>query len=276
MLSASVAPSTLSSVSVPGVGLYWFTNGSDSPVRRYHAESDWKRNFVDELKSRRVNVILDVGANSGQYAASLREADFTGRIVSFEPLSAPFSLLESPVSGDPLWDCRQCALGHRDGTIAMNVSANSGRSSSILPMRKAHRDVLPEANYLGSEDVTIRRLDSVAPEILRADDAAFLKMDVQGFEKQVIAGGEATVRERCVGIQIELSFVPLYEGGMLVEEAFDLLHALGFMLKGYAPFFVDVRTGRVLQADGVFFRDGDGLPGVRRPWPSKALRRNAV
>ena len=99
------------------MSLYWFTNRPDNGVRRYSAEVDWNRNFVDELQSRHVSVALDVGANSGQYAASLREADFKGRIVSFEPLSGPFSILEHATSTDPLGDCRWCALGDDDGPI---------------------------------------------------------------------------------------------------------------------------------------------------------------
>jgi FkbM family methyltransferase len=236
------------------VGLYWFTNQPDNAVRRYYSESDWKRNFVSELESRRVDVVLDVGANSGQFATGLRQADFDGRIVSFEPLSVPFSVLERVAAADARWDCRRCALGDCDGTVSMNVAGNAGQSSSLLPMLKTHEDVLPHAGFIGTEDVTIRRLDSVAPEVLGPDDVGFLKLDVQGFEEQVIAGGQTTVSDRCVGVQIELSFAPLYEGGMLAQQAFDLLHRLGFTLKGYVPFFVDVRSGRVLQADGVFFR----------------------
>jgi FkbM family methyltransferase len=236
------------------VGLYWFTNQPDNAVRRYYSESDWKRNFVSELESRRVDVVLDVGANSGQFATGLRQADFDGRIVSFEPLSVPFSVLERVAADDARWDCRRCALGDCDGTVSMNVARNGGQSSSLLPMLKTHEDVLPHAGFIGTEDVTIRRLDSVAPEVLGPNDVGFLKLDVQGFEEQVIAGGQTTVSDRCVGVQIELSFAPLYEGGMLAQQAFDLLHRLGFTLKGYVPFFVDVRSGRVLQADGVFFR----------------------
>jgi FkbM family methyltransferase len=236
------------------VGLYWFTNQPDNAVRRYYSESDWKRIFVSELESRRVDVVLDVGANSGQFATGLRQADFDGRIVSFEPLSVPFSVLERVAAADARWDCRRCALGDCDGTVSMNVAGNAGQSSSLLPMLKTHEDVLPHAGFIGTEDVTIRRLDSVAPEVLGPNDVGFLKLDVQGFEEQVIAGGQTTVSDRCVGVQIELSFAPLYEGGMLAQQAFDLLHRLGFTLKGYVPFFVDVRSGRVLQADGVFFR----------------------
>ena len=88
----------------------------------YHSELDWKRQFVNQLKSHQVDVVLDVGANSGQYATSLPRAAFKGRIFSFEPLSGPFLLLESKASTDPLWECRQCTLGDSDGAISINVA----------------------------------------------------------------------------------------------------------------------------------------------------------
>jgi FkbM family methyltransferase len=226
-------------------------------VSRYYPELDWKRQLLNQLKSHHVDVVLDIGANSGQYATGLRTRAFKGRIVSFEPLPGPFSLLESKASADPLWDCQRCALGNADGTISINVAGNAGLSSSVLPMLKSHQDAYPPANYIGTEEVPIHRLDSVAPEILRPTDVAFLKMDVQGFEKQVLAGSKSVVNDRCVGMQLELSFLPLYEGDMLIREALDLIYSLGFTMTGLLPGFMDARNGRMLQADGIFFRQDD-------------------
>jgi FkbM family methyltransferase len=239
------------------VGFYWIENRTDMKVTNYHSESDWRQNLVRELALREVDVVLDVGANSGQYSTGLRQSGFSGRIISFEPLSKPFARLAHSAATDPLWDCRQCALGDFDGATSMNVAGNAGASSSILPMLQSHQDVFPQANYVGTEDVKIHRLDSVAPEVLNPADAAFLKIDVQGFEKQVIDGADTTINQHCVGMQIELSFVSLYAGDMPAEEAFDLVGSLGFVLAGLAPGFIDIRNGRVLQADGVFFRAGD-------------------
>ena len=85
----------------------------------------------------------------------------------------------------------------------------------------------------------------------------FLKIDVQGFEKHVLAGSKSTVNDRCVGMQLELSFLPLYDGGMLIREALDLVYSLGFTPTGLLPSFTDPRNGRMLQADGTFFREVD-------------------
>jgi FkbM family methyltransferase len=229
---------------------------------RAYSERDFKRKFIRQLQSRDVNVVFDVGANSGQYSAGLRKAGFTGRIVSFEPLSGPFSALKTRAANDPLWECRQGALGDTDGAISINVAGNSGESSSVLPMLQRHQDAYPPANYVATEEVPIGRLDTVAPEIIGPADVAFLKIDVQGFEKHVLAGGESTVKDRCAGMQLELSFVPLYDGAMLIPEALDLVYSMGFRLTGMLPCFVDPRNGQMLQADGIFLR-GDDEP-VRR------------
>ena len=124
-------------------------------------------------------------------------------------------------------------------------------------MLKSHQDAFPWANYIGTEDVPIRRLDSVSPEFLPPNGLSFLKIDVQGFEKQVLAGAKSTIDDHCVGMQLELSFMPLYEGAMLIREALDLVYSLGFTLTGLLPCFMDARNGRMLQADGVFFREDD-------------------
>lgn len=226
-------------------------------VSRYRPEWDYERNFMRQLESHRVNVIFDIGANSGQYALGLRTAGYHGRIVSFEPLSEPYALLERRASADPQWECHRCALGDSDGSISINVAGNAGESSSVLPMLKSHQDAYPPANYVGTEEVPLFRLDSVAADILYPSDITFLKIDVQGFEKQVLAGGPQTLRNHCIGMQLELSFVPLYEGGTLVREALDIASALGFTPTGLRPCFTDLRNGRTLQADGIFFREDD-------------------
>jgi FkbM family methyltransferase len=226
-----------------------------SEVQRRYSARHWQRLFVKQLQSRHVDVVFDVGANSGQYANSLRRAAYKNRIISFEPLSKPFSVLEKKAARDSLWDCRRYALGDVDGTISINVAGNAAQSSSVLPMLESHRRVLPSANYTGTENVPMHRLDSVAPKILRSTDVSFLKIDVQGFEKQVLAGSRSTVNNHCVGMQLELSFLPLYDGGMLIQEALELVYSLGFTLTGLLPCFTDPRDGRMLQADGIFFRE---------------------
>jgi hypothetical protein len=96
-------------------------------------------------------------------------------------------------------------------------------------------------------------LDGLWSDIAEPDKRVFLKADVQGYERQVL-DGVAGHLDRITGLQLELSMVPLYEGGWLYDEALDWARQQGFLLMRLIPGFTDQRRGQMLQADGVFFR----------------------
>jgi len=203
------------------------------------------------LQKHGVDVVFDVGAASGAYGRELRDFGYRGTIVSFEPLADAYARLVRACGDDPTWRTHQCALGSRSEKAEINVASNSD-SSSMLPLATAHLAAAPHVGYVGTEVVDVDRLDALAPEHLGPDSRAFLKLDTQGFERQVLEGAEETLK-RCVGLQLELSFVSLYDGGMLLDEAVAMAYAAGFHLVGLDPGFADP-DGQVLQADGVFFR----------------------
>jgi FkbM family methyltransferase len=204
------------------------------------------------LERHGVDVVLDVGAADGGYGSQLRMYGYTGRIVSFEPLAGSYAALTARIAGDPAWTAHNVALGDAAGSAEINVASN-GASSSLLPMEEAHRRAEPSVGYVGQETITVARLDDLAPDILAEGDRPFLKLDTQGYERAVLQGGAATL-ERCRGLQVELSFVSLYEGGMLVDEAISFAYDAGFHLVGIETGWA-APTGEMLQADGVFFRD---------------------
>ena len=205
------------------------------------------------LNSLGVTVLLDVGANTGQYALHTREAGFRGRMVSFEPLSDAFRDLERHAGADDLWECRRVAVGSEDGSAEIHVAANSA-SSSLLDMKQRHLDSAPESRYTGTEEVPVARLDSIWPELVGADDRPFLKLDVQGFELEALRGAEASLGQ-VAGVQAELSLVPLYDGAPSFRELLAYLEERGFRLAGLEPGHDDRRSGEMLQVDGIFVRE---------------------
>jgi hypothetical protein len=96
-------------------------------------------------------------------------------------------------------------------------------------------------------------LDSIVFDYLDAGSRAFLKIDTQGYEDQVLKGA-TTLLGRIIGLQVELSLVPLYEGQQLFDDLSRRLRSLDFELWSIAPVFVDPKTGRLLQADVTFYR----------------------
>jgi FkbM family methyltransferase len=215
-------------------------------VRRHSAT---RRQAV--LSARGVDLVLDVGAARGGYGSELRRFGYAGRIVSFEPLADAFRSLSRQIADDPLWSAHNVALGAEPGTATINVASNSD-SSSLLPMLDAHRAAAPSVTYVAGETIKVERLDDVCADVVGTAQSAFLKLDTQGFERAVLQGGPETVA-RCVGLQLELSFIPLYGGGMLADEAISWAYDQGFQLVGMEQGYA-APTGQILQMDGVFMR----------------------
>jgi FkbM family methyltransferase len=205
------------------------------------------------LEHHGIDLILDVGANTGGYGLSLRELGFQGDILSFEPLAQAHSELTQAVTTDARWHIApRMAVGAEDGEIVINVAGNS-TSSSVLPMHDAHIQAAPQSNYVGSEQVPLRRLDSLTHPVLTPDRTTLLKIDTQGYEMPVLLGAKALL-PHIRGIQLELSVIPLYEGQSLYRELIEWLGEQGFELWNLIPGFVDKSSGRLLQFDGIFFR----------------------
>lgn len=217
------------------------------------ARSEWAA-LHRMLETHRISVVLDVGANEGQFARSLREAGFQGRIVSFEPISSVHARLSAAAKADPLWTVPPpVALGDREGSIRLNLSANTG-SSSVLSILPAHVEAAADSDFVGSEVVQMERLDSVYRNYVGHDDRVFLKMDVQGFESQVLKGAQVALAD-VQGLQVELSLVELYAGQATFWDLSREITNEGFELWSLMPAFIDPKSGRLLQVDGIFFRN---------------------
>lgn len=221
-------------------------------VRRYRGEPYGllRQRFLDAYA---VDLVLDVGANSGQYGRGLRASGYTGRLLSFEPVAEARRRLEETAKGDPLWEISPLALGSASGIASINVAGNGAASSSLLPMLPRHSAAAPEADYVGTEEVQVSRLDDVQ-FMLGPAQRIHLKLDVQGMEGNVLDGA-TDLLSRIVGIEMEISFVPLYEGGLGHREAFDRMAQEGYTLKQIFPGFSDRMTGSLLQADAIFYRE---------------------
>ena len=223
-------------------------------LKRYNVQTSEAAKMQRLLAYHNIDLVFDVGANIGQYAKLLRELGYSGRIVSFEPLSSAYSQLKAVSKKEPLWEIApQTAIGNQEGEIVINIAGNS-YSSSALPMLDAHLESAPESAYSGSETVKLSRLDTIAKDYIKSETKSiFLKIDVQGLEKQVIEGATA-ILPLVKGIKLELSLVPLYEGQVLFKEMIDIVEKLGYELYGIEPGFTAEKTGRMLQMDGIFFK----------------------
>lgn len=221
-------------------------------VSRYDARRDPKAVLRSFFKKNGINVVLDVGANSGQYAHQLRRDGYDGRIVSFEPLSSAYKVLEGASKNDSRWDVRNCALGDKIEELEINIAGNSW-SSSLLGMLPSHSQEAPESVYVDKEVVKVEVLDELFTEYTSPDENVFLKIDTQGYTKQVLDGANESIG-KIKGVMLEMSLIPLYENEPLIADAIKMMYEKGFALVFIEPEFIKKDTGQQLQVNGFFFR----------------------
>lgn len=205
------------------------------------------------LSSHKIDTVIDVGANTGQFASALRTAGFTGTIISFEPQFEAHARLVSFANSDPKWIVApRSAVGAESGEITLNISDNSV-SSSALPILDTLASSAPAARYVAQERAPVIRLDD--SDLVPADSRIFVKIDTQGFEGEVIKGA-SKVLARAVGIQTELSIARLYDGQPDYLDILKGLTEMGFEPWSIEPGFADPQNHRLLQIDATFFRPG--------------------
>ncbi len=208
--------------------------------------------IADLLQSLRVDALLDVGANRGQFGLLMRRAGFRGRIVSFEPVSDAFARLQEASRQDGQWTIEQAAVGSAPGSQVIHVAGNSV-SSSLLPMGDRHLELNAASAYTRDEEVTVTTVEAAIHDHGLDPTRTMLKADVQGFEAAVLDGAGALVPQLPM-ILLELSLVELYDGQPLMPELLDRLHASGQELWTFFPAYIDKVNGRLWWADGLFVR----------------------
>jgi FkbM family methyltransferase len=232
--------------------LYRKTLRKANSLKKHYFGDQQLRSSIRLLQLCNIKSLLDAGANTGQFAYYTRHAGYKHRIISFEPLSEAFYLLNAFARKDPEWETVNAALGDTDGEIEINISANL-QSSSILEMKARHIEAAPESAFKCKEKVKIHKIDTIIHQYSDNLNETFLKIDTQGYGKRVLRGAEQSLKE-IKGLQIELSLVELYQGETLYREMINFISDLGFTIFSIEPGFRDKETGQLLQVDVIFYR----------------------
>lgn len=201
----------------------------------------------------RIETIIDVGANQGQYHDLLRDdVGFSGQIYSFEPVSKYADFLIERARHDPKWKIFKCALGSAAGHADINVTHSPGLNSFLLPKT----DAVPgfwKANPISYEEtVEIRTLDAVfeAEGIDCSKVRTYLKLDTQGFDLEVMKGGKKSLMQ-IAAMQTEASVRPIYENMPTYLEAIECVNGYGFELCSMFPVTYDDAL-RAIEFDCLF------------------------
>ena len=216
-------------------------------LHRYRPTLDKPAWFIDQ----NINTVLDIGANVGQFAKEIREKIPHAQVYSFEPLKECFDKLNEKMKTDENFKSFNFALGNTEKEMEMHKSAYTP-SSSLLQMSETHKTLFPHTKEHSEEKIKIKKLDDVAKN-LNLEKEILIKVDVQGFEDKVLAGGENTFRKAKVAI-IETSFVELYDGQPLFDDIYEKLKSLGFKYSGSLQQKLNKHTGAIISEDSMFVK----------------------
>jgi len=219
------------------LGVRW-----DDPVALQRFQQ-WSK-LVDLVRRLNVNVFVDVGANRGNYARQLRAAGYRGLLISFEPNPDDSKSVQRLAHGDGEWLVQNCALGDTEEQMTFHINSFNGQTdmSSLLALKN---------NPQNSKTISVQvsRLDNILPGMITSirSPRIFLKLDTQGYDKRAFDGAFGCL-ERIIGLQSELSVMPLYNDAPHFTETLAHYEKTGFELM---DLFTVNRTndGRIVEYD---------------------------
>lgn len=219
-----------------------FTDQKKLDMMQFVRENLW-------LKELNITKIIDVGANEGQAAERFRALLPNAEIISFEPIPTVYSVLLSNFSDDQNFTAHNFALGNKIETTELFLNEYSP-SSSLLKMADEHKKHFAHAQKETKQKINIKTLDSIN-DLIDEKDTVLLKLDVQGFEKNVIVGGKESLKKIKV-IIAELSLKTLYDGEPLFDDVYQLLKEQNFKYIGSFDQLKAPVNNEILQQDAIF------------------------
>ncbi|MEC5293426.1 MULTISPECIES: FkbM family methyltransferase [unclassified Aurantimonas] len=204
-----------------------------------------------------IDLVLDIGANKGQFAQDLWNSGYRGKIVSFEALpDAHAQLSDAAASSDHSWTvARRVALSDRSGTAQFHVT-KADTASSLLSPGKEMVSSSPQTGLAETIAVPTARLDEIIAEMNLPVANCFIKIDVQGAESLVMAGAPDTLAA-AGGVMTELSLTSLYDGQPRAQEVLETIYQAGFEVWDIWPGYRNPQTHRLNQIDVVCFKLGE-------------------
>lgn len=197
----------------------------------------------------RAKTVIDVGANVGQFAVACAKLFPSVAVHSFEPIPDCVGKLNRNVKRLSGVHVYSVALGEHSGDVMFHVNSHR-HSSSVLTLGERHRCAFPYAREIATIKVPLSTLDLEMASV-SLERPVLLKLDVQGYESQVLEGAPETLK-RVDYILLEASFRPLYEGERTFMEIARTLEKQGFEFVRPVGWLNDPRTGEVLQMDALF------------------------
>lgn len=185
-------------------------------------------NLLPDRALSRVDTVIDVGANVGDWTGLLLELCQPERVVCIEPDPHLAEGLRKRFARLNLVSVRESALGEKAGTAKLNIMANPVLNSLRQPTEDV-TSLYPQSYEIRERrEVNVEPLDAVARGLGRI---SLLKIDAQGFEREILAGATETLARTDL-VLMEVNFRPHYEGEANFFELDTSMRRFGFCIGG--------------------------------------------
>jgi len=212
----------------------------------------YKKNaFFEFIKP---DFVFDVGANVGGSGVEYLHSGFNGPIYSFEPVSHLFEKLKIASKDHENWSAFNMAIGDKKEKLKINVSGGHGGASSFLKMTPDFLSIAPDQAIITEEFVEVLTLDDFYSTNNLDAKRIFLKIDVQGFEMNVLKGAEMLLKTNIVGLKIETSIVKQYVDEVDIFDVLPYLLERDFAVHSIVPGWRNPITSELLQIDIYLFK----------------------
>jgi FkbM family methyltransferase len=197
-----------------------------------------------------INTVLDIGANIGEFTIEYAKILPHAKFYCFEPIKNCYQQLLVTTKKINI-NAFNVALGESNYETEINISSHLP-SSSLLDMAHLHKELFMHSQLHTKELIQVKRLDDIMDGISWVPNL-LVKIDVQGFEDKVIAGGYSTLKAAKI-IIIEMSYQLLYENQLLFDGIYQMLSEMGFDFYGNIAQTFNPQNGKILYSDSLFIK----------------------
>jgi FkbM family methyltransferase len=172
------------------------------------------------------NTVFDIGANMGVLSVYLsRLVQENGKVYSFEPVKDTYEMLRETISINRCENIETHPLAISDKIGISEIYKFDQRNHTLNSLGRVK---IGETSPSYIETIRTETIDNFC-QIKFLSKIDLLKIDVEGFEYDVLRGAENMLKTSSIKyIQFEISKMPLESLGKSADKIFDLLHSYGY------------------------------------------------